>query len=132
MKRVLFLALALPALPAALYGGEKMHGHDAEAKLNNSTAWYLPLGPDSARQYFDKGGQTPYLDASGQRTQGNWLMRGDQYCSVWPPSDHYSCYDVEKGKSADGKDTVTFVSGSKRYEAVLKSGDHLGEVWKPD
>lgn len=132
MKRILSLALALSALPAASFGGEKMNGHDAEAMLNNSTAWYLPLGPSSARQYFDKGGQTPYLDASGQRTQGNWQVRGDQYCSVWPPSDHYSCYDVERGAAADGKPTITFVSGGKRYEAVLKSGKHVDEAWTAD
>ncbi len=119
------------AFSAHAVGGEKMTGAAIEAMLNDSTAWYLPLGPASARQYFNKNGETPYLDADRQKTYGQWLMRGDKYCSVWPPSDHYSCYDVEKSASPDGMPTIIFVSGGDgpRYEAVLKNGKHVDEAW---
>ncbi len=132
MHRLFLTILALCAFPASVFAGEKMTAASIEAMLNDSTAWYLPLGPDSVRQYFDKGGETPYIDAAGSKTFGHWLMRGDQYCSVWPPSDLYSCYDVEKGISADGTPTITFVSGNKRYEAVLKSGRRIDDIWKAE
>lgn len=107
-----------------------MTGAAIEAMLNDSTALYLPLGSASPRQYFNKNGETPYIDADGQKTYGQWLVRGDKYCSVWPPSDHYSCYEVEKGVSADGTPTVTFISGGNgpRYEAIVKSGKHLDQA----
>jgi hypothetical protein len=131
MRRVFIAVLTLFATPAAASAGEKMTGVQIEAALNDSTAWYLPLGPASARQYFNKNGETPYINAAGDKTYGGWLVRGDQYCSVWPPSDHYSCYGMEKGVSSDGTPTITFVSGGNgpRYEAVLKSGKHVDEVW---
>ncbi len=124
-----FLSANFIASPA--FAGEKMVGAAVEALLNDSTAWYLPLGSRSARQYFNKNGDTPYIDASGQKTFGRWMMRGDQYCSAWPPSDHYTCYDVEKGVSPNGTPTITFVSGGNgpRYEAVLKNGKHMEEAW---
>jgi hypothetical protein len=131
MRRFSLLILSASIFACPAFAGEKMTGAAAEALLNDSTAWYLPLGPNSARQYFNRNGETPYIDAGGQKTFGQWMMRGDQYCSVWPPSDHYSCYDVEKGISPDGLPTITFVSGGNgpRYEAVLKSGEHLDEAW---
>lgn len=111
--------------------GEKLTGAQIEALLNDSTAWYTPLSTASARQYFHKNGETPYVDAKGEKTYGEWMVRGDKYCSVWPPSEHWSCYEMEKGTLADGTPTLTFVSGGngKRYEAVFKSGKHVDEVW---
>ena len=113
------------------FAGEKMTGAEIEATLNDSTAWYLPFGAAGARQYFNKNGETPYIDATEKKTYGQWLVRGDKYCSLWPPADHYSCYAVEKAVSADGTQTITFISGGNgpRYEAVLKSGKHLDEAW---
>ncbi len=132
MRGIVIVLIALTAFPALAQAGEKVLGAQIEPMLNDTTAWYLPLSPSSARQYFNKNGETPYIDASGSKTYGGWLVRGDQYCSVWPPSDHYSCYDVEKGAAADGKPTISFVSGGKRYEAVLKSGKHVDEAWTAD
>jgi hypothetical protein len=127
--RALLLAL-VSILASAAFASEKMKGSEIEALLNGKTAWYLPLTAASARQYFNKNGETPYVDSKGTKTFGEWLVRGDQYCSVWPPSDHYVCYGIEKGALANGTPTITFVSGGggPRYEAVLKSGKHLDEA----
>lgn len=102
-----------------------------ESALNDHTAWYTPLVPTSARQYFHKNGETPYVDANGDKTYGEWTVRGDKYCSLWPPSDHWSCFDVMRGTLQDGTPTLTFISGGngKAYEAVLKDGKHIDEVW---
>ena len=108
-----------------------MTGPDIEAALNDMTAWYLPLGPGSARQYFNKNGETPYLDDSG-KTYGEWMVKGDKYCSVWPPSDRVSCYAVERSTAADGREIIVFVSGGgTRYEAATKPGKHIDEAWEP-
>ena len=122
-----FFVLSLTSVKA----GEKLKSAQIEAVLNDSTAWYIPLGPTSARQYFHKNGETPYVDAGGGKTYGEWTVRGDQYCSIWPPSDHWSCFDLEESALPDGRPTFTFVSGGggKRYEAVFKSGKHIDQAW---
>jgi hypothetical protein len=105
-------------------------GKAIEAVLNDTTVYGLPLATDSWRQSFSKGGETIYIDASGAKTIGQWLVRGDKYCSLWPPSDRWVCYPVESGVTADGKPTVTWVSGGggKRYEALLTKGLHVDEA----
>lgn len=60
---------------------------------------------DGARQDFRASGRTLYTTSEEQ--WGYWGVRGDQYCSMWPPSDLWSCYDVaRKG------DMVRFIGGS--------------------
>ena len=49
-------------------------------------------------QTFDPSGETLYV--SGRPSLGYWDVRGDQYCSVWPPSDIWTCYDVERSAAA--------------------------------
>jgi hypothetical protein len=55
-------------------------------------------------QIFQKGGLTIYREG-GQQSQGRWKVDGNKYCSQWPPSDYWACYDV----LADG-DLIVFVS----------------------
>ncbi|WP_170770446.1 hypothetical protein [Ruegeria lacuscaerulensis] len=43
-------------------------------------------------QTFDASGATQYF--SGRPSSGRWAVRGDQYCSTWPPSGLWACYDV--------------------------------------
>jgi hypothetical protein len=101
-----------------------LDGKAIEAVLNDTTVYGLPLAPDSWRQSFAKNGETIYIDASGAKTYGEWLVRGDKYCSLWPPSDRWVCYGMESGAAADGKTTATWISGGggKRYEALLVKG----------
>ncbi|SMO35364.1 hypothetical protein SAMN06265380_101187 [Ruegeria faecimaris] len=47
---------------------------------------------DGIWQTFDQSGVTHYF--SGRPSTGKWAVQGDQYCSVWPPSDIWACYDV--------------------------------------
>lgn len=44
-----------------------------------------------ALQDFFADGRTLYGDQWGR-----WEVRGDRYCSVWPPSDRRACYDVAR------------------------------------
>jgi hypothetical protein len=108
---------------------EMLDGKTIEPLLNDTTVYGLPLAPDSWRQSFAKNGETIYIDASGAKTIGEWLVRGDKYCSTWPPSDRLSCYEMESGTASDGKATVTWISGGggKRYEALLVKGLHVDQ-----
>jgi hypothetical protein len=46
---------------------------------------------DGTLQDFKADGQTLYGDSSGR-----WEVRGDRYCSQWPPSDRWDCHGVER------------------------------------
>ncbi len=48
-----------------------------------------------AIQTFLPSGRTSY-DA-GRLTWGYWRVEQGKYCSQWPPSDLWACYDVESG-----------------------------------
>lgn len=110
---------------------ETLTGAEIEPALNDVTIWYEPLTPTSARQFFKKNGQTPYIDSDGDKTFGVWMVRGDTYCSQWPPSDRFVCYGVEREALADGSIRITFLSGGdgKRYAGIAKPGSHIEEPW---
>lgn len=44
-------------------------------------------------QDFRASGRTLYF--SGRDTWGYWAVRGDQYCSMCPPSDLWACYGLQ-------------------------------------
>ena len=45
-------------------------------------------------QTFEGSMLTQYF--SGAPSAGRWAVRGDRYCSLWPPSDLWACYDVQQ------------------------------------
>ena len=45
-------------------------------------------------QDFRASGRTLYF--AGQESWGYWAVRGDQYCSSWPPSDLWACYGMQR------------------------------------
>lgn len=47
---------------------------------------------DDASQFFAHSGETIYR--RGDPSRGRWAERDGQYCSVWPPSDRWACYDL--------------------------------------
>lgn len=55
-------------------------------------------------QIFHAPGDTFYSE-DGAQSQGRWEVRGDKYCSQWPPAKVWSCYSV----STDGA-VLTFIS----------------------
>jgi len=86
MVRISLFLLALAA-PAAADDWSAMSGSDIAAALNGVTLEY-----SNAIQSFFADGSTEYV--AGRPSLGRWEVRGDQYCSVWPPSDHWACYDM--------------------------------------
>ena len=87
------IALARPALAADDWAVLK--GEEVRAALAGHVLTYA----DGATQSFGTQGDTVY--DGGRRQPGNWRIEGDRYCSVWPPSDLWACYGLER--SSDGR-----------------------------
>ena len=130
MLRIIAL-YCIVAAGVATANGETLTRGAIEPALNDVTIWYEPLSPASARQYFNRNGETPYIDEAGAKTFGRWLVRGDQYCSQWPPSDRYVCYGVEREITPEGAPRITFISGGdgKRYTGIAKQGNNIDTAW---
>lgn len=93
-------ALAVLAGPVWAQDWVALKGADVEAALDDTTLQY-----DIARQVFYASGKTLY--DNGRPSWGNWAVRGDQYCSEWPPQDGWNCFALERN-SGDGR--LRFVS----------------------
>ena len=48
---------------------------------------------DQTRQTFSAAGGTTYTDR-GRDSFGTWRVQDAQYCSLWPPSADWSCFQV--------------------------------------
>ncbi len=93
-------ALFLAILPGFAFAAEFRTLSDDEI-LTALTGQKLSYGQD-IWQTFQENGQTDYF--AGGPSTGSWTVRGGRYCSAWPPSDLWACYDVlQKG------DTIRFV-----------------------
>jgi hypothetical protein len=64
----------------------------SDQKLRYASAW----------QDFRASGKTLYN--AGADSWGYWRVEEDRYCSQWPPSDIWACYDMQRRG-----DTVRFV-----------------------
>jgi hypothetical protein len=63
-------------------------------------------------QIFHANGATYYIE-DGAQSQGLWEVRGNKYCSQWPPGEAWSCYTVSVESTV-----LTFISASgSRYPA---------------
>jgi hypothetical protein len=102
--------VSVPLFVLAAMAAEKpLKGDEIRTALSDHTI----AGTDDGKawqQTFQKGGATFYSQGSAV-SNGVWEVRGDKYCSQWPPSKAWSCYAV----TADSK-TITFISSTgKRY-----------------
>ena len=111
--------LALPlALCAAPLKAEETRLFDDEAisdLLTGTTVVY-----EGARQIFHTSGVTDYI--TDRPSQGRWAARAGQYCSTWPPSDTWACYDVLT-REEDGKTWVIWIGSDRsRSEGLIVNG----------
>jgi hypothetical protein len=98
----IILLLMVSTLPASA-AERKLAGAEIRSTLSGRTV----VGDSDGklwRQSFSGNGDTRHTMGTGH-SDGEWDVRGDQYCSRWPPGDRWTCYDV----LSDGP-TVTFVS----------------------
>jgi len=78
---------ALIGSAAGADGFSALSGAEIQTALRDRTLAYA-----SATQRFYASGRTLY-DA-GRPSWGYWSVRGDQYCSQWPPNTMWECYDM--------------------------------------
>ena len=70
-------------------------------------------------QYFDPAGVTRYREQGGEETEGRWRVNEKgEYCSVWPPSDRWVCYQVTVID-----DSIFWKSGDEFYPSEVKPGN---------
>jgi hypothetical protein len=80
---------------AAAQEGSELTGTALRDAVSGRTVAYA----NGATQIFEAGGRTAY--DSGSFAAGRWRIEADRYCSVWPPSEIWSCYRVER--TPDGR-----------------------------
>jgi hypothetical protein len=85
MREVVLMMALLPGMALA-EDWRALTGSEIATALSARELVYT----DGTRQSFAADGATYYDD-----TTGHWRIEGDQYCSVWPPSDRWACYGVE-------------------------------------
>ncbi|MDF1729112.1 MAG: hypothetical protein P1U53_15330 [Sulfitobacter sp.] len=87
------LALILLLLPAPMVLAEEtwqpLSGTEIADLLTGSRVDY-----GDNWQEFRASGRTLYV--AGAESWGYWAVRDDQYCSQWPPSDLWACYDMTR------------------------------------
>ena len=95
--------LALLAAAPAL-GWEKL----AAADLAGHRVTY----PDAVQSFAADGGT---IYRAGDPSSGHWRDEGGRYCSVWPPSEHWVCYGLER----DGRRVRFVADDGSATEGVL-------------
>jgi hypothetical protein len=98
----------------AVAGERKLAGADIHAVLADQTLWQQDT-TRNVSQTFLANGTTHYVE-NGHQSRGFWRTEGDKYCSQWPPSEHWSCYDV----LLDGGVVIFVSSGGERSRFVVR------------
>lgn len=88
---ILAVILAIPVNVGAQEGmWVPMSGAEIATALTERTLDYGAQWQD-----FRASGRTLYHNA-GRDSWGYWAIQSNQYCSLWPPSDLWACYDMER------------------------------------
>lgn len=117
------ISIAVLGLPASA-AERKLTGPEIEALLADVTVTGKATN-GQFKQYFSPQGQTTYVGAGEPPSSGNWRVKADQYCSVWPPNGSWVCYDVE-GEPEAIPPTITWVGDSgTRYPGTVEKGNKL-------
>jgi hypothetical protein len=89
MRFTLALVAILGPGPAPVQadGWTRLDGEGISNALTSRVLGY----PDGTLQDFFSDGRTLYSESFGR-----WEVRGDRYCSLWPPSERWACYVVDR------------------------------------
>ena len=103
-----------------------LKGDEINALLNGNTVVGVSAGDKSEwKQYFYASGETVYRGGTEPPSSGNWQVKGDQFCSQWPPRDGWSCYDVTGDLDATPR-TITWISGGgTKYPGAVHIGKQM-------
>lgn len=114
MISIIFVALGYLYFASQEGGERRLSGAQISALLDDASV----VSESGWRQTFSQSGATDYWDDRGAPSSGRWSVRGDQFCSQWPPSENWACYDM----TADPETglVVWIAEGGTRYEAFLQ------------
>ena len=124
-----FLASTSSTFSQSQQAGEPLSGNEIRLWLTDSTA--ISKDPDAPwAQYFAADGDTPYWVPGNAVSRGQWSVRGDQYCSRWPPNMDWDCYGM-RGQLTTGERRVVWISASgHETPAILIKGKHPPKQWR--
>lgn len=88
-SKLLAISLLLP-MSAAATDWTQLKGDAIRAALSDRNVAYT--SDDKTFQTFHNDGRTTFVE--GRPSVGNWRATATQYCSQWPPSDSWTCYDL--------------------------------------
>ncbi|MGB8313511.1 MAG: hypothetical protein WCE69_03405 [Aestuariivirga sp.] len=91
---------------AALCQEQTLTGSDIAAGLADHTLQGVRDDGKEWQQIFQKSGVT-YYSVGNAQSQGLWEVRGDQYCSQWPPNESWACYGMTRDVN-----TFNFISAT--------------------
>jgi hypothetical protein len=109
---------AVAALPAEA-ADEPLKGAAIQALLSGNSV-HGTWGSTEYWSYFAADGSTLYRTGRGV-DRGQWRVKGDQYCSIWPQSGE-SCY----GLARDGDQLIWLTAEGKRYPSSIIPGKAAG------
>ena len=89
MRQMILMLACLPTTALA-QDWQPLGAASLKAALAARTVAY----DGGATQQFNADGTTIYTTANP--SFGKWRVEGAQYCSAWPPFDHWACYTVAR------------------------------------
>ncbi len=119
MQKAIFGAAFMVALAGlsnmAAAEERKLTGDEIKAAIADKKVAGTTENGAGWTQSFKANGDTLYQLTGTEAQNGGWEVRGDQFCSQWPPDPAWVCYDVtgENGR-------VTFISDTgKKWPAKV-------------
>jgi hypothetical protein len=94
MRKIFALLIFLSIPNVAFAGPQKLNAMQIHELLSDRIIYSVPTVAPS-EQLFQKAGAT-YFSENGNQTQGSWKIENDKYCSVWPPSENWVCYEMTR------------------------------------
>ncbi len=88
-KGLIAVIAAICASGAVAQDWQPMTGAQISDTLTDQVLVY-----ENATQKIFASGRTVY--EASEPSWGSWAVRGDQYCSQWPPSDNWNCYSMTR------------------------------------
>jgi hypothetical protein len=125
VKRIVVAAIvSIVALASALAAERPLSGTDIRTLLAGNTA----VGSSNKgdwRQFFNANGDTLYVRGKEPPSSGAWRVKGDQFCSQWPPATDWTCYTMT-GDPALPEPAVTWQGQSGTpFPATIQKGNRL-------
>lgn len=126
-----FLTAFLLSVPDTIADENRLlTGSEIKNLLSGNTAIAVNAGARPWRQIFNRDGSTSYYSGSRPESPGHWEIRENQYCSLWPPSDQWACYDVIVKPSAQDEAIIGWDAGAGAadFSAIYPGDRTFGDL----